>query len=157
MKESPFDLDLFQGETDRASFEVMLQKESGQQGNVIDSLALRPFFDGVAFEHLRAETGFLLMQRILGIARARDAILYLADRYREASFREDEGAMDQWKDLLRKAYHMQLLPALAMLAAPEPNGFFRALFHSSRQDAEGYVNSVRAEAGEYLKGMGFDL
>lgn len=99
----------------------------------------------------------LFASRVTDIFEARNVIVYLKSRYDEAQGIADEQAMAQWRDLLRKAYHMQLIPAVLVLGARGPDGFFKELFHSSREDAYDYLNTIRSEARGYLKGIGLDL
>lgn len=143
---------------DWADLHARIRRVSGSQEDILESIGLKKRVSESLLCDMPEDRRDLFASRATAVFEARNVIKYLKSRHDEARERSDEGAMEQWKDLLRKTYHMQFLPALAMLTAPEPNGFFKALFHSSRQDAEDYAHSIRTEVHRgYMHGTGLDL
>lgn len=140
-----------------ADFRSRLRFISESTENILAILGLEERISEGLVSDLSPDQCQLLALRISALFEARESIMYLRSRYLDAMERSDPSAMDNWRDLLHKAYHMQFLSALAMLTAPEPDGFLRTLFHPSLKEADRFVAQVRSEVCEHLKGMGLDL
>ena len=138
-------------------FNARLRVLSDSEENILRILDLEERISEGLVWRLEKERCELLILRILNLLQARNSLIFLRSRYSDAADRQDTTAMENWRDLLRKAYHTQFLPALAMLTAPEPDGFRRTLFHPSLKEADRYVAMVRSQARGYLSGIGLDV